>query len=116
MSWIRIVGPAEAKGALREIYQRIAGPGGQVDNVLQIHSLRLHIFGANMSLYKNVLHHCGNSRETNEFGGASIVGKRDPPYPRELTWASGSVRESAIDEMRCAGLSDGDDVGNWRHS
>jgi uncharacterized peroxidase-related enzyme len=60
MSWIKTISPAEADGPLRALYQRIAGPGGRVDNVLQIHSLRPHTLEAHMALYKNVLHHRGN--------------------------------------------------------
>ena len=60
MSWIRIIDPREADGPLRDIYRRIAGPDGRVDNVLQIHSLRPHTLEAHMALYKNVLHHRGN--------------------------------------------------------
>jgi len=61
MSWIATIEPGEAEGALGNIYQRIAGPGGAVDNVLKIHSLRPHTLEAHMALYKNVLHHRGNS-------------------------------------------------------
>ncbi len=60
MSWIRIIGPADAEGALHELYARLAGPDGRIDNVLQIHSLRPHTLEAHMALYKNVLHHHGN--------------------------------------------------------
>ncbi len=60
MSWIKVVGPDEAAGRLRELYQRVAGADGAVDNVLQIHSLRPHTLEAHMALYKNVLHHSGN--------------------------------------------------------
>ncbi|HEX4667094.1 MAG TPA: hypothetical protein VH207_10870 [Chthoniobacterales bacterium] len=61
MSWIRVIKPGEAEESLRDIYRRIAGPDGYVDNVLQIHSLRPHTLEAHMALYKNVLHHRGNS-------------------------------------------------------
>lgn len=61
MSWIATIEPGQADGALGEIYQRIAGPGGAVDNVLKVHSLRPHTLEAHMALYKNVLHHRGNS-------------------------------------------------------
>ena len=60
MSWIKTVSHAESAGRLREIYLRIAGPDGAVDNVLQIHSLRPHTLEGHMALYKNVLHHRGN--------------------------------------------------------
>jgi uncharacterized peroxidase-related enzyme len=60
MSWIDIVTKEQAEGRLRELYERVAGPGGKVDNVLQVHSLRPHTLEAHMALYKSVLHHSGN--------------------------------------------------------
>lgn len=60
MSWIETVSTRAAAGRLRELYERVAGPGGKVDNVLRIHSLRPHTLEAHMALYKNVLHHSGN--------------------------------------------------------
>ena len=155
MSWIRTIGPAQAEGELREIYERIAGLDRQVDNVLQIHSLRPHTLVAHMALYKNVLHHRGNflpkwlletigiyvsqlngcrycvehhlaglrrllrddertdavrrALETNEFAGE--FDRREISlleYARKLTLAPVSVTKSAIEEMRRAGLSDGE--------
>lgn len=155
MSWIRTIGPADAEGALRELYARLAGPDGLVDNVLQIHSLRPHTLEAHMALYKNVLHHRGNqlpkwlletigiyvsllngcnycvehhfaglrrllkdearanairsALETNVFG--EIFDRRENAalsYARDLTCDPARVRPSAIEEMRAAGLSDGE--------
>ena len=60
MSWIGIVSKEQATGRLQELYELVAGPGGKVDNVLQIHSLRPHTLDGHMALYKNVLHHGGN--------------------------------------------------------
>ncbi len=60
MSWIDIVTKEEAEGRLQALYQRVAGPGGNVDNILQIHSLRPHTLAGHMALYKTVLHHSGN--------------------------------------------------------
>jgi uncharacterized peroxidase-related enzyme len=60
MAWIDIIGKEEAAGRLRELYKRVAGPGGNVDNVLQVHSLRPHTLEGHMALYKTVLHHSGN--------------------------------------------------------
>jgi uncharacterized peroxidase-related enzyme len=60
MSWIDIVSKEQATGTLRELYERVAGPGSKVDNVLQIHSLRPHTLEGHMALYKSVLHHSGN--------------------------------------------------------
>jgi uncharacterized peroxidase-related enzyme len=60
MSWIDIVTKEQAEGRLRALYESVAGPGGKVDNVLQVHSLRPHTLEAHMALYKSVLHHSGN--------------------------------------------------------
>lgn len=60
MSWIKTVSQEQAAGSLRELYARVAGPSGTVDNVLQIHSLRPHTLEGHMALYKSVLHHGGN--------------------------------------------------------
>jgi uncharacterized peroxidase-related enzyme len=60
MSWIDIVSQEQATGRLRELYERVAGADGHVDNVLQIHSLRPHTLEGHMALYKRVLHHSGN--------------------------------------------------------
>jgi len=60
VSWIKVIGKDEAAGRLRELYERVAGADGAVDNVLQIHSLRPHTLEAHLALYKNVLHHSGN--------------------------------------------------------
>lgn len=58
MSWIKMIAPGEAEGELQDIYARI---GGQVDNVLRIHSLRPHTLSGHMALYKSVLHHRRNT-------------------------------------------------------
>lgn len=60
MPFIKVIHPDEATGRLGEIYGRVTGPGGQVDNVLQIHSLRPHTLEGHMGLYKAVLHHPRN--------------------------------------------------------
>jgi uncharacterized peroxidase-related enzyme len=60
MPYIRVISPDRASGRLARIYERVTGPGGQVDNVLQIHSLRPHTLEGHMALYKAVLHHPRN--------------------------------------------------------
>ena len=60
MPFIDVIGPQAADGKLARIYQQVAGPGEQVDNVLQIHSLRPHSLEGHMALYKAVLHHPRN--------------------------------------------------------
>jgi len=60
MPFIDVIGPESAGGRLSKIYNQVSGPGGQVDNVLQIHSLRPHSLEGHMALYKAVLHHPRN--------------------------------------------------------
>lgn len=60
VSWIRRIPPGEATGKLADLYKRIGGAGGQVDNILTAHSLRPHTLEGHMALYKAVLHHFGN--------------------------------------------------------
>ncbi len=60
MAFIEVIRPDQAEGKLADTYQRVCGAGGQVDNVLQIHSLRPHTLVGHMGLYKAVLHHSGN--------------------------------------------------------
>ena len=60
MSWIRTVPEAEASGRLKDLYERLRGPGGRVDNIMAAHSLRPHGIEGHMALYRAVLHHCDN--------------------------------------------------------
>lgn len=55
--WIKHIPPQEASGDLADIYRRSAGPGGQVDQILQAHSLRPYTLRGHMALYRSVLHH-----------------------------------------------------------
>ena len=61
MSWIKTVPFAEATGKLKRLYARVTGPDGNVDNIMMAHSLRPHSMEGHMVLYKNVLHHSGNT-------------------------------------------------------
>ena len=61
MAWIETISFEAATGKLRQLYDRITGPGGNVDNIMMAHSLRPHSMEGHMALYKNVLHHTGNS-------------------------------------------------------
>ncbi|MBO6796991.1 carboxymuconolactone decarboxylase family protein [Maricaulis sp.] len=61
MSWIKTVSREAATGRLKSIYDRVAGPDGQIDNILASHSLRPHTLEGHMALYKATLHHFGNT-------------------------------------------------------
>ncbi|WP_027244260.1 carboxymuconolactone decarboxylase family protein [Leisingera daeponensis] len=60
MAWIRTVPFEEATGKLKKLYERVTGPGNNVDNIMMVHSLRPHSMEGHMAVYKNVLHHTGN--------------------------------------------------------
>lgn len=60
MTWIATVPYAEAKGRLKQLYDRIKGPDDNVDNIMMAHSLRPHTMDGHMTLYKYVLHHSAN--------------------------------------------------------
>ncbi|CUH45986.1 carboxymuconolactone decarboxylase family protein [Ruegeria atlantica] len=61
MSWIRTIPFDEATGKLRKLYDRVTGPGNNVDNIMMVHSLRPHSMEGHMAMYKNVLHHSANT-------------------------------------------------------
>ena len=61
MAWIRTVPFEDAAGKLKKLYERVTGPGNNVDNIMMVHSLRPHSMEGHMALYKNVLHHTGNT-------------------------------------------------------
>ena len=61
MTWIATIGEPEATGRLKQLYQRVAGPDGRIDNILKAHSLRPHTLEGHMALYKHVLHHAANT-------------------------------------------------------
>jgi uncharacterized peroxidase-related enzyme len=61
MTWISTISYDDASGALRKLYERIKGPGNNVDNIMLAHSLRPHTMEGHMTLYKYVLHHPRNT-------------------------------------------------------
>ena len=61
MTWIRTIPFDEARGKLRQLYDRIKGPDDNVDNIMLAHSLRPHTCEGHMTLYKYVLHHPRNT-------------------------------------------------------
>lgn len=61
MTWISTISYDDADGALKKLYERIKGPGDNVDNIMLAHSLRPHSMEGHMTLYKYVLHHPRNT-------------------------------------------------------
>ena len=60
-AWIRMVSAADADGYLRQLYDRVKGPEGQIDNVMKAHSLRPHTMEGHLAIYNSVMHHKGNT-------------------------------------------------------
>ena len=60
-AWIKTIELRDAKGALREMYERAKTPHGTVDNVMKAHSLRPHTMHGHIELYRSVLHHPDNT-------------------------------------------------------
>ena len=63
MPWIETVAYEDANAKLKALYDRIKGPGNNVDNIMMMHSLRPHTMEGHMAIYKYVLHHCDNTVE-----------------------------------------------------
>ena len=61
MTWINTIAYEDSEGDLRKLYDRITGPGNNVDNIMLAHSLRPHSMQGHMTLYKYVLHHPRNA-------------------------------------------------------
>ncbi len=61
MTWIATISYEDARGRLKELYDRVKGPGNKVDNIMMAHSLRPHTMEGHMALYKYVLHHSANT-------------------------------------------------------
>ena len=60
MAFINIIAPGQAEGRLGKLYRLVQSVDGQVDNVLQVHSLRPHTLEGHMAVYKATLHHSRN--------------------------------------------------------
>ena len=60
LTWIATIAFDAATGRLKQLYDRVRGPGNKIDNIMLAHSLRPHSMEGHMALYKNVLHHNGN--------------------------------------------------------
>ncbi|WP_371171173.1 carboxymuconolactone decarboxylase family protein [Aliiroseovarius sp. 2305UL8-7] len=61
MAWIETIAYDDADGKLKMLYDRVKGPGNNVDNIMMTHSLRPHTMEGHMAIYKYVLHHTGNT-------------------------------------------------------
>ncbi len=55
MAWIRMIDEDQADGKLRELYARMKGPGGGVDNIMKIHSLNPGSLQGHFEFYRALM-------------------------------------------------------------
>ena len=115
MSWIKTVSREAADGRLKSIYDRVAGPDGQIDNILASHSLRPHTLEGHMALYKATLHHFGNalSKTYLETIGTYVSGLNNCTYCVEHHFAG--LTRLLKDDARAAEIRaalDADDLAS----
>ena len=55
MAWIKVIDETEAEGNLKEMYEKMVEPSGNVDNILKIHSLNPASLMAHFDLYKTLM-------------------------------------------------------------
>lgn len=81
MSWIETIDESEASGALREVYERIAGERGKVSNIMRIQSLNPEAMRAHLDLYQAVVYgNNGLSREERELVATAVSVTNDCAY------------------------------------
>jgi uncharacterized peroxidase-related enzyme len=55
MAWIRMIDEDEAQGPLKSYYKKYGEPGGDVDNILKIHSLNPDSLKWHYELYAHLM-------------------------------------------------------------
>ena len=112
MSWIKIVPYDTATGKLKRLYDRIKGPGDNVDNIMMMHSLRPHTMEGHMALYKYVLHHTGNTvpKWFLEVIGVWVSSLNDCAYCVEHHFAG--LKKLLADEARTSSIRAAIDAGD----
>lgn len=56
MAWIETVPPEDADSRLARLYRDASAPGGQVDQIMQVHSLAPATLRGHMALYRAAMH------------------------------------------------------------
>lgn len=102
MAFIRVIPKADAEGHLADLYRRYANKNGQVDHVLQVHSLHPPTMEAHMALYKQAMHGpSALSRVEREILGVIVSRVNGCRYCLEHH-ATGLARELADDRRAMA--------------
>ena len=55
MAWIKIIEEGEARGRLKELYEKYVDPAGFVDNILKIHSLNVQSLKTHHDMYSHAM-------------------------------------------------------------
>ncbi|CAN5182837.1 hypothetical protein BH20ACI1_BH20ACI1_13460 [soil metagenome] len=55
MAWIKIINETEAEGNLKQQYEKLTAPTGEVDNILKIHSLNPASLKGHYDFYKTLM-------------------------------------------------------------
>ena len=55
MAWIEMIAPENATRRLKTEYERLGGPEGEIDNILQIHSLNPASLRGHFDLYRTLM-------------------------------------------------------------
>jgi uncharacterized peroxidase-related enzyme len=100
IAWIETIDPQEASGRLEQLYRRLRGPEGAIDNIMAVHSLRPHGMEGHLALYKAVLHHARNQlpRSFLETIGVQVSLLNGCGYCVEHHWAG--LRRLLDDDAR----------------
>jgi uncharacterized peroxidase-related enzyme len=100
IAWIETIDPQEASGRLEQLYRRLRGPEGAIDNIMAVHSLRPHGMEGHLALYKAVLHHARNQlpRSFLETIGVQVSLLNGCAYCVEHHWAG--LRRLLRDDAR----------------
>jgi uncharacterized peroxidase-related enzyme len=110
--WISHIAYEDAEGRLRQLYDRIKGPGDNVDNIMLAHSLRPHSMEGHMALYKYVLHHASNTvpKWFLETLGVQVSLLNECAYCVEHHFSG--LRRLLADEVRAATIRNALESGN----
>ena len=55
MAWIRMIAEDEATGELGELYGKLRGPDGTVDNILKVHGLNPDSLRGHFDFYRTLM-------------------------------------------------------------
>ena len=71
--WIKHVKESEATGYVSQVYRSMSRRDGEIDNIIQAHSLNPNALRALMTFYKGVMHgDCGISLRRREMIAVTV--------------------------------------------